>query len=145
MREELIADLLMGAAHADAQVDKVELDAVKKLLCQFTGSPSLSARLEQRVASFDPKRFDIRATVSKLHLKTDVEKRKLVELVAAVEQADDVIDLAEDAYLRRVADALGLPPAAYEDLTVDVIDIEEIRQSLLPPLPGAAKPPPLPK
>jgi uncharacterized tellurite resistance protein B-like protein len=145
MREELIADLLMGAAHADAQVDEVELDAVKSLLCQFSGSPKLSARLEQRVAKFDPRSFDVGATVAKLHLKTDVEKRKLLELVAAVEQADDILDLAEDAYLRKVANALGLPPSAYADLTVDVIDIDEIRQSLLPPLPTGPKPPPLPK
>jgi uncharacterized tellurite resistance protein B-like protein len=146
MREELIVDLLMGAAHADQQADGNEIEAVKRLVCQLSGAPKLSPRLEKRVAEFDPAKFDVAVTVSKLRLRTDVEKRKLIELVAAVEQADDILDLAEDAYLRKVAGALGMPASAYADLTLDVIDIDDIRSSLLPtppPLPGS-KPPPLP-
>jgi hypothetical protein len=114
-RTELIADLLMGAALADSELDGRELD--------------------------------IASTVAALELETDEDKRYLLELIAAVHNADDVWDLDEDKYLREVAAALGMPERAYADLTIEVIDLQEAGRSLMPPpLPGSGpKPPPLPK
>jgi hypothetical protein len=61
--------------------------------------------------------------------------------VAAINDADDELDLAEDDYLRALAAALDLPASALEGLALD-IEIEELREDfarvrkLPPPLPG---------
>jgi len=146
-RSELIADLLMGAALADSHLDGRELDSVKKLLCEAMGRLILPPELEERLDSFDMEQLDVSATVAELSLGTAAQKRYLLELIAAVHDADEVRDLDEDAYLRQVAAALQVPEGEYADLALDVISIVEIGMSLMPPpLPGPApKPPPLPK
>lgn len=57
-------------------------------------------------------------------------------------EADDVIDLAENEYLRKLATALALPRSALEGLAVDV-EIEEAKNTFNavrkspPPIPAA--------
>ncbi len=131
-RHELIADLLMGAALADKHLDGRELDKVRSLLCEATGKKKLSAALEQRLASFKADALDVQARCDKLKLKTNDEKRKLLELIAAVHDSDDLWDLDEDAYLRQVATALRLPEEKWQDLAVQFISIEAIGEALLP-------------
>lgn len=139
----LIADLLMGAAHADSHLDGRELETVKQLLAKIMGEDELSAEMGERVKEFDPSGFDPVAVVRELGLETDGEKRHLIELVAAVHDADEELDFSEHEYLERVAKALGLPPEAYGDLSLEILSMEHLAEA------GAdlikATPPPIPK
>ena len=44
-----------------------------------------------------------------------------------MKDADEIVDLEEDAYITRVAAALGVAKAAYADLVLD-LEIEELTE-----------------
>ena len=106
--------------------------------------PVLAARLEW----FQPAEFELEKTVKQLKLKTKADKRELLELIVSIQEADEVLALEEDAYLKSVAEALCLPPEDYEDLAIQDLEFEPRRDSILmpPPLPESPskRPPPLP-
>lgn len=144
-RNALIADILMAAAYADEHLDGRERDAVGELLAKAMGVTKLPVSLQQRLLQFERRAFDLPATVASLSMEEKDDKRHLLELVTAVHDADEVWDLAEDAFLRSLAEALGVPPELYEDLTVGELHIEEAGEVLeLPPMPDMPDPPPLP-
>lgn len=132
-RHVLVAQVLMGAAYADAEVEGREHETVTALLELATGRKLLPLEIGRVIRDFDPVTFDVEATVAALDLDREEDKRHLLELVAAVHDADEVLDLAEDAYLRRLAELLGLPAEAYADLVVGEIRIESAGQALIPP------------
>ncbi|MEM1033566.1 MAG: TerB family tellurite resistance protein [Myxococcota bacterium] len=131
---EAIADLLMGAAYADRYLDGREFDSVRQTLLKATGRGVLPADLEARLRRFDPQSHDPAAVAASMTSTLDpTEKRRVLELIAAVHDADEVWDLDEDAYLRRVAGALGLEPSDYGDLSVGEVSVEAWGEGLLPP------------
>lgn len=130
-RIERIADLLMGAAHADRQLDGRELDTVKRILRELTKSSTLAPALERRLERFRPGKLNVAEICARLELETDEEKRHLLELVAAVQDADEVWDLDEDAYLHRVAKALDAPDALLQGLAVGGLKLEAVAAVLL--------------
>jgi len=138
-----LCDLLLGAAHADRQYKYRERDEVREMLADLLGG-TLTKEVEDRLARFDPARFDLAAATAEFRGDPIDDRRRLLFLVAAVHDADGELDLAEDAYLRALAAALELPASALEGLTVDV-EIEALRDSLAkirrgpPPLPPAGK------
>ena len=132
-REEHIADLLMGAAHADGHLDGREMQRVRELLRQALKTTMLDSALKARMRSFKPAGHSVQQSIDALALPSDEERRQLLELVVAVHEADDTWDFAEDEYIRVVAKAMGLPKSAYEDLTIGDVAIEVIGASLLPP------------
>ncbi len=147
-RTELIADLLMGAAHADPAQTVTPYDLVCVALKQVMGAAYILSAIEGRLQAFDVSSFDMVATVGELAIDDESEKRQLLELIVAVHDADQTIALDRDAYLRAVAEALGLAPEDYADLTVDVLDARdsliesrdslfEARDSLFGPAPSA--------
>jgi uncharacterized tellurite resistance protein B-like protein len=135
-----LCDLLLGAAHADKQFKDREREEVHEMLADLIGG-TLTPELEDRIATFDPKRFDLTATAAEFRRDPVDDRRRLLFLVAAVHEADDEIDLAEDEYLRALASALDLPPSALEGLVLDV-EVEILRDSLTKIRKG---PPPPPK
>ena len=144
-RNELIADLLMGAAYADRKLDGRELEAVKKLMADLMGVDALPEDIAKRLEEFEPKVFNPVAAAKALEMQDDDEKIKLVELIATVTEADEEIDLDENEYLEQVALALEMPRASYSDLTFEVMSVEDIKStgakllSTPPPIPDAAK------
>ena len=132
-RHVLVAQVLMGAAHADAEVHGREHETVTALLELATGRKLLPLEIGRVIRDFDLTAFDLEATVAALALENDEDKRHLLELVAAVHDADEVLDLAEDAYLRRLAEILGLPKEAYADLVVGEVVVESAGKALIPP------------
>jgi uncharacterized tellurite resistance protein B-like protein len=136
-----IVDLLLGAAHADRQFRAEEEASVRRLLADVLGVAEVPLDVEARIAVFTVEGFDLAATAAAFADDSEAEKRKLLELVAAVRDSDEEIDLDEDAYLRSLAQALGLPAAAFADLTLDV-QVEELRESVAT---LRKKPPPIPK
>jgi uncharacterized tellurite resistance protein B-like protein len=132
-RYVLVAQVLLGAAHADDEIDGDEVATVTALLELATGRKLLPLEIGRAMRDFDPARFDLEGTVRALGLETDEDKRHLLELIAAVHDADEVWDLAEDAYLRRVAEALGLEETAYADLVVGDVVVASAGRALIPP------------
>lgn len=135
-RFENIANLLMGAAYADDDLDGRELETVRKLLTEAMGDDELPHDLEAKLHLFDPEDHDVQATIDAIDLPSEDMKIKLLELVVAVHDSDEVLDVGEDEYVIEVAEAMGLPKAKYASMTLDV-EIVEAGKVL--------KPPPLPK
>ena len=136
-----ITDLLLGAVYADDRMDGAEDAAVRKLLSQAVGAEELPIELEARIANFEPKSFDLVATAQAFESSDAMNKRKLLELVAAVFDADGEVDFAEDDYLRSLAEALGVPETEWGDLAIqyDVEDIGAVVDIVV------AAPPPVPE
>jgi len=128
-RVELIADLLMGAAYADGQLQGEEAAAVRRLLGVLLETAVLPGQLESRIRAFTPQVFSLEATAEPFRGDSTANKRRLLELVAAVHEADGELDLDEDEYLKRLASALGMADAELRDLALSV-DVTELRDNL---------------
>jgi uncharacterized tellurite resistance protein B-like protein len=126
-RLPLIADLLMDAAYADRQLDGAEKIAVRRLLKEVMGADSLPMDLDFRIDEFSPATFDLARAGAAFAGDSIAQKRRLVELCAAVHASDGELDLAEDEHLRRVAAAIGLAADQFQDLVVDILeDVENL-------------------
>jgi len=140
-RTQALCDLLLGAAFADDHLDDREAERVQELLAYMLDG-KVPAELESRIDSFDPQAFDLQKTAAVFKGDSAEDRAHLLSLVAAVHEADDTLDLAEDEFLQSLAGALGLPSSALGGLTVKV-EVEEIRTrykkvSIPPPLPPGA-------
>lgn len=135
-----ICDLLLGAAYADKELKDQEREEVREMLADLSGG-KLTAELEDRIASFDPATFDLSATAAAFESDSEDDRRRLLFLVAAINDADEEVDFAEDDYLRALAHALALPTSALEGMVIDV-EVEELREDFQkvrkgpPPVPG---------
>jgi uncharacterized tellurite resistance protein B-like protein len=135
----VITDLLLGAAYADDEHRGSEEETVRKLLGELLGGEELPAEVDTRIKTFPSGSFDLEATAEDFANDPPIQKRKLLELVAAVHDADEELDFAEDAYLKKLGVALGLAPKDFADLTLD-IEIEELKASFSE-LAGSVPPP----
>jgi tellurite resistance protein len=139
-----LCDLLLGAAHADQQLQAREHAVVRELLTKLLGG-SLTTELEERFLEFAPAKFKLAATAAEFRGDSEEDRRHVLELVAAVHDADGELDLAENDYLIALAGALELPASALDGLAVEV-EVEELREALAkvrkvpPPPPRARKP-----
>ncbi len=141
-RIHALCDLLLAAAFADDHLDDREAERVQELLAYMLEG-KLPADLEARIDEFDPKTFVLAKTAAVFKNDSAADREHLLSLVAAVHDADETLDLAEDEYLQSVATALGLSPAVLKGMTVKV-EVEEMksrfrRVSTPPPLPPGAK------
>ena len=143
-RIEPLCDLLLGAAYADREFKDREREEVRGMLEDLSGP--LTPALEQRIATFDPAAFRLAAAAAPFRADPIDDRRRLLFLVAAINDADDEVDFAEDEYLRTLARALELPPEALDGLVIDV-EVDELRDSFAkvrvgppPPPPGKRKP-----
>lgn len=123
-----IIDLFLGAMYADQRFAPEEKRAVGKMLCDLICKPELPPELSRRIAEFDPEQFDLVATASDFASDPPMNRRRLLELVAQLCVSDGELDLAEDDYLHRLANALGMEPSEYEDIVLDY-EIHEMRRS----------------
>lgn len=137
----VITDLLLGAVYADEKLKGAEDKAVRRLLGELLGEEQLPPEVDERIKTFPVGTFDLKATAADFGEDPPIKKRKLLELVCAVRDADDEIDLAEDDYVRALGQALGMKKEEYADLTLDY-EVAELRESLSelravpPPVPG---------
>ena len=135
-----ICDLLMGAAYADQEFKDREREEVREMLADLSGA-KLTPELEDRIKNFDPKAFDLTKTAAAFKADTEDERRRLLFLVAAINDADEEVDFAEDEYLRALATALALPATALQGMTIDV-EVEELREDFQKVRKGPPPPPP---
>jgi uncharacterized tellurite resistance protein B-like protein len=130
-RLPLVADLLMEAAHADKRLHGDEKDTVRRLLREILEVQALPMDVDFHIDEFDAERFDRSAVVAAFAGDPPAVKRRLLELIGAVHAADGEIDFAEDDHMRAVGAALGLPPEAFKELVVDIveeIDVEVVEK-----------------
>jgi uncharacterized tellurite resistance protein B-like protein len=127
-RVDVLADLFLGAVYADGVGAEDEKCAVRGLLKELLVMKELPPAIESRISSFDPKSFDLAKVAADFASDPPMNKRRLLELVARVCLADGILDLEEDAYVRRLGTSLGLAPDEFADLVLDY-EIEELRKS----------------
>jgi len=138
-----LCDLLLGAAYADQHFKDREREEVREMLVDLSGA-KLTPELEEQIAKFDPKAFDMLKTAGAFLSDSEEERRRLLFLVAAVNDADEEVDFAEDEYLRELASALFLPAEALKGMVIEM-EVEEQRETFQqirkgpPPTPGAKK------
>jgi uncharacterized tellurite resistance protein B-like protein len=137
-----LCELLLGAAYADKELKDQEKDEVRSVL-QGLADGDLPAEVNDKIATFDPAKFDLKAVAHNFKADSEDDRKKILFLVAAVNEADDEIDFAEDDYLRDLAAALDLPKSALDGLTVEV-ETEEIKETFQKVRKGPP-PPPIPK
>lgn len=126
-RIDVITDLLMGAAYADGSLEGREEATVRRLLGELLDGAALPPETDARIKGFTPKGFDLEETAAHFRDDPPERKRKLLELVVAVRDADEVFDSDEDDYMTALARALGMKREEYADLA---LEIEELRNSL---------------
>lgn len=128
MKEHIatITDLMLGAAYADKRLEGRELDAIRSMVTKLLGSKALPQAQEDRIKSFNPARFDAKAVAASLASLAAEDKHTVLELVATVTDSDEELDLAEDAYLRKVAEGLGVPAEELEGMTIEVLEDDEL-------------------
>ena len=125
---ETITNLLLGAAYADKRLEGQEVKTIRAILAKLHGTDEPPAERLAQMKTFNPAKFNARAAAATIGDLNAEQKHKLLELVAAVNEADDVLDLDEDAYLRKVAEGLGLSDDEISDLTLDVDEDEDWSQ-----------------
>lgn len=135
-----ITDLLLGAVYADGERSGDEVQTVRDLLRELLDAKELPESLDARISHFEPGDFSLDESAAAFASAEPERKRRVLELVAAVRDADGEVDVAEDEYLVSLAKALGMKEAEYADLTLDY-EIEDLRdhlanlRSLPPPVP----------
>ncbi|PCC72890.1 Tellurite resistance protein TerB [Nannocystis exedens] len=128
---EQITQLLLGAAYADKRLAGAEITRIRSLLSTLLGGAEVPEALLRLINTFSPAAFNVQEVASRLDGLSREEKRKLLELVASVNDADEELDLAEDIYLRTVAAALGLPQEEFSDLALEILGGEELHGFLV--------------
>ena len=113
-----VANLMLGAAHADGKFCEKEQDTVRGLLCQLIGREALPETLERQLQEFDPKRFDLQEAVDDFRANSNTTSRRMLELTRKVCDADGMIDIRENNHMLGLALALSLAPPQYRDLVV---------------------------
>jgi hypothetical protein len=134
-----LCDLLLGAAYADKQFVDREREEVRGMLADLSGT-AVSAELETRIAGFDPAKFDLVKTAAEFKADPVDDRRRVLFLVAAINDADDEIDFAEDEYLRALGKALDLPASALDGMTIEV-EVDELRDTFEKVRKGPPPPP----
>ena len=123
---ESITNLLLGAAYADKRLEGDEIAAIERLLCKLVGTETLPEAQRGQMKTFSPAAFDVSATAAGLASLADEDKRKVLEMVCAVHEADEELDFAEDEYLKKVAAGMGLDADAIGEMALDVDEIDEM-------------------
>lgn len=136
-----LCELLLGAAYADKELKEQEKDKVRDLLEELGGE--LPTDVELAIVNFDNGKFDMKRSAEAFKSDSEEDKKKVIQLVSAVNDADDELDIAEDEYLRALGEALGLPKSALAGMTVEV-ETEELKETFQrvrksPPPPPKAK------
>ena len=123
MKEHIdtITDLLLGAAYADKRLEGDELSAITKMICKLLSVEDLPEAQNARLSAFNPAKFEVSVASASLSTLPADDKKKLLELVASVNESDDVIDFDEDAYLRKVATGLGVSNDVLEQHTIEIL------------------------
>ncbi|MEZ4451340.1 MAG: TerB family tellurite resistance protein [Nannocystaceae bacterium] len=127
---DLLTNLLLGAAYSDKRLEGREVESIRELLLRVLEADALPEAQEHQLRHFNPAAFHAEAAAADLRGLSLAQRRRVLELVATINDSDDVLDLDEDRYLRRVAHGLGFSDAEIRDLTIEILDDEELPGAL---------------
>jgi len=125
---ETITNLLLGAAYADKRLEGQEVKAIRAILAKLHGTDEPPEERLAQMKTFNPAKFNARAAAATIADITLEEKHKLLELISMVNESDEELDLDEDAYLRRVAEGLGLSDEEIAGITLEIDEDEDWTQ-----------------
>ncbi len=117
----LVADILLGVAHADMKYEGVEANEIAGIL-EGLVKGHLPESVKARFETFDPDAFDPESASRKLSFNAK-QRNALFSLIARVIEADDIFDFEESAYLRSVAKGLGARSDEIEPYLVKFIEL----------------------
>ena len=140
-RIEAVCDLLMGAAYADNLLHDKEKQVVTDFLGSLLPDGEVTDELLERIGSFSPDGFELGDVLSQFADDSEEERKKLLEVVAAVHSADEEYDLDEDEFITSVAAGLSLTDddSMKHLLDYEVESLKEYMAKLRP------SPPPVPE
>jgi uncharacterized tellurite resistance protein B-like protein len=98
-RIEAVCDLLMGAAYADKELHEKEKQVVSDFLATLLPDGELTADLKKRIDEFAPDDFKLSSVLSNFSDDSVADRKKLLEIIAAVHAADEEHDFDEDDFL----------------------------------------------
>jgi len=149
----VITDLLIATVYCDGTMIGEEDRAARELLADLllTTPDDLPAEVDERIRGFRLIDFDLEAAAKDFLEDPPMNKRRLLELVVKMVDADGVHDWREDLFIRELAGLLGMAEEEYEDLVLEIetedLPPEErkrkLRQSFTD-LRALAVPPPVP-
>lgn len=108
-----LAQLMLGAAWSDGEKVAVEIIAIAEQLKDFVETRSLPAYVSQVMDEFEPATFDPATACSELRIESYEDRMAVMKLLARVVSADRIIHPGEQAYLKKVAGAVGLDPESF--------------------------------
>jgi uncharacterized membrane protein YebE (DUF533 family) len=118
-RIEELGRILVAAAHADGHVEPQEVEKIREVLESICDP--LPEGLLERILAFDPVTTPLLDLAAPFSPDAAPEKRRLLELIVSVHDADGETDYLEDTFVRETGRALGLDPDAYEDLLLQIL------------------------
>ena len=104
-----LCDLLLGAAHADHKLEPSERRELHDTLADLAGG-ELPKEIEEQIDRFDPKTFDLDRTAAAFATDSEDERRRLLFLAAAINDAKGKADTAAAAEMQKMTSTLPLPP-----------------------------------
>lgn len=140
-RIEAVCDLLMGAAYADKELHEKEKQVVSEFLATLLPDGELSADLKKRIDEFAPDDFKLSSVLSNFSDDSVEDRKKLLEIIAAVHAADEEHDFDEDDFLNEVASGLSLSDDDKKAHSLDY-EVESLKDNLASLRPS---PPPIPR
>jgi uncharacterized tellurite resistance protein B-like protein len=129
-RIEAICDLLLAAAHADDKFVESERQVIEQILCGIEGTDKLDPRLAARMTFKKPDEIDVFATAERFAHESEDNRRLLMQLIAAVHEADGILDLEEDELVIVVAGALGFSVDEIQEFIIDFGEDEALSSDL---------------
>lgn len=118
-----LADILLGAAHADADYDGREAETIALILDELVRDHEIPMAVSEHIQAFSIDDFSVSEACGSLHFNAE-ERHSVFALLARVVDADDVLDFSESAYIKAIAKELGAKPHEYEEYIVEFIEIK---------------------
>ena len=125
-RIHVVTELLCAAIYSDGTMIGEENTAARRLLADLllTTPQELPADVDRHIRDFRIIDFDLQAAARDFLADPPMKKRRLLELVAKMVDADGQTDLREDQFVRDLAEALRMDPSEYRDLVLEIEVIE---------------------
>ncbi|MAC29104.1 MAG: hypothetical protein CMH59_21910 [Myxococcales bacterium] len=123
----VITDILVAALYCDGTIMGEEDHAARQLLADLllTTPDELPPPVLDRIKNFKLYEFELEKAAADFLEDPPMKKRRLLELVVKMIDADGEVDLREDQFVRELASCLGMDASDYEDLVLE-IEVEDL-------------------
>ncbi len=129
-RIHTITELLCAAIYSDGTMLGEEDEMARRVLADLllTTPEELPSEVDAHIREFSILEFDMEHAVREFMADPPMQKRRLLELVTKMVDADGEVDLREDQFVRDLAETLQMEPSEYDDLVLEIEVIEPEEQ-----------------